>query len=254
MRKHLVSFSAAVALAAPLLAAAQTPPPSPVTGNVMLASDYRFRGLTQTMQRPAWQGGIDYAHPSGIYLGNWNSNVSSAIFPNSNLEMDFYGGYKKSFGDIGVDLGAIYYFYPGSLATLTNLQTGETCGSCRIDNKEIYLGASWKFLSAKYFHSIDDLFGIPGTKNSWYLDTAATIEVGRGLSVVGHIGHQDVHNFSDADYTDWKLGVTYDLKGWILGAAYVDTNANASAYTFADARKTINIGKSGIVLSVAKTF
>ena len=70
MRKQLASLAAAVALTAPLLAAAQTPAPSPVTGNATLASDYRFRGLTQTMQRPAWQGGIDYAHPSGFYVGN----------------------------------------------------------------------------------------------------------------------------------------------------------------------------------------
>jgi uncharacterized protein (TIGR02001 family) len=254
MRKSLALLSLAGALAAPGLAAAQAAPASPITGNVTLASDYRFRGLTQTMQRPAWQGGFDYAHASGVYLGNWNSNVSATEFPNSNLEMDFYGGWKTTFGDFGVDVGAIYYFYPGSRATITNLDTGAICSPCRIDNKEIYVGASWKFLSAKYFHSFDDFFGIPGTKNSWYLDTNATIDVGAGLSVLAHVGRQEVEDFSTADYTDWKLGVTKDIGGYVFGAAYVDTNAKAGAYTFSDARKTINIGKSGLVFSVAKTF
>jgi uncharacterized protein (TIGR02001 family) len=77
-------------------------------------SSYRFRGIDQTYGQPALQGGIDYSHESGIYVGNWNSNVNSgAGFAEGNLEMDFYGGWKKSFGDFGLDLGAIYYYYPG---------------------------------------------------------------------------------------------------------------------------------------------
>lgn len=256
MRKTILSLSIAAALAAPGIVAAQqsSPPIHSFTGNVGVFSDYRFRGLSQTMQRPALQGGFDYAHRSGFYLGNWNSNVSSAVYPNANLEMDFYGGYKPTFGDIGLDVGFIYYFYPGSRAAITNLQTGETCGDCRIDNKEVYIGAAWKWLSAKYYHAIDDFFAIPGTKNSFYIDTAANFDLGRGWGVVGHIGRQKVKHFSDADYTDWKLGVTKDIGGFLFGASFVDTNAKSSVYTFSDARKTMNIGKSGLVLSVSKTF
>ena len=73
--------------------------------------------MTHSMERPALQGGFDFTHASGFYLGNWNSNVSSAIFPNANLEMDLYGGYKPTFGDITADIGFIYYMYPGSQAT-----------------------------------------------------------------------------------------------------------------------------------------
>ncbi len=50
----------------------------------------------------------------GIYLGNWNSNVDSAHVQRRQLEMDFYGGYKTTIGDFGLDLGAIYYYYPGT--------------------------------------------------------------------------------------------------------------------------------------------
>lgn len=253
MRKSAISAAFFAALV-PSLAAAQAPAPSPVTGNLSIVSDYRFRGLTQTMQRPALQGGFDYAHASGLYVGNWNSNVSSTVFPNSNLEMDFYGGYKHAFGDIGLDVGFLYYYYPGSLATLTNPQTGTTSTGIKIDNKELYIGGSWKWLSLKYFHSVDELFAVPDTKNSWYLDGNATFDLGSGWGVVGHIGRQKVKSWSDASYTDYKLGVTKDIGGFVFGAAYVDTNANDSAWTYTDARKTLNIGKSGVVLSVAKTF
>ena len=257
MRKSVLSFAVTAALTVPLIAAAQAPAPapapSPLTANVGVVSDYRFRGLTQTMKRPALQGGFDYAHSSGLYLGNWNSNVSSAIYGNANLEMDFYGGYKPTFGDIAGDIGFIYYYYPGSLATVPNPQTGRT-HTGKIDNKEIYLGASWKWLSAKAYWSIDDFFSIPDTKNSLYLDGTANYDVGSGWGVVGHVGRQKVKRFNDASYTDWKLGVTKDIRGFVFGAAYVDTNAKDVAYTYSDARKTMNIGKSGIVLSVNRTF
>lgn len=250
MPKSMLSLAAAAALAAPVMAAAES---SPVTGNVTLATDYRFRGLSQTMSDgpfdandggPAFQGGFDYAHASGFYVGNWNSNISSTLYPNANLEMDFYGGYKRSFGDFAADVGIIYYFYPGSNAP----------GIGRIDNTELYIGGSWKWLSAKYFHAVDEFFGAPGTKNSWYLDTNATIDLGAGFGVLAHIGHQKVKGISDADYTDWKLGVTKDIGGYVFGAAYVDTNAKDSVYTFTDARKTMNIGDATVVLSVTKTF
>jgi uncharacterized protein (TIGR02001 family) len=254
MRKSVLSAALSAAFALPGIAAAQAPAPGPVTANVAVVSDYRFRGLSQTFQRPAVQGGFDYAHSSGLYLGNWNSNVSSVIYPNSNLEMDFYGGYKPTFGDITADIGFIWYVYPGSRATITNLQTGKVCGDCAIDNKEIYAGATWKWLSAKLYWSIDDFFGIPDTKNSWYLDLSGNYDLGSGWGVVGHLGRQKVKDFGDASYSDWKLGVTKDLKGFVFGAAFVDTNAKDAAYQLSDARKTMNIGKSGVVLSVSRTF
>src|SRR5438270_7162116 len=119
MRKFVVPLALAASASAASIASAQqaAPAPSPVTGNMTLVSDYRFRGISQTLGYPAIQGGFDYAHASGLYLGNWNSNVSSAAgYPGGNLEMDFYGGYKKAFGDFGLDVGAIYYYYPGSEA------------------------------------------------------------------------------------------------------------------------------------------
>ncbi len=254
MRTSILPLALLAASVIPEIAAAQAPAPSPVTANVAVVSDYRFRGLTQTMQRPAVQGGFDYAHASGFYLGNWNSNVSSTVYPDANLEMDFYGGYKRAFGDLGLDLGFIYYYYPGSRASLTNPQTGKTATDTKIDNKELYIGGTWKWLSLKYYHSIDDFFSVPDTKNSWYLDGSATFDLGSGWGILGHVGHQKVKSWSDATYTDYKLGVTKDVSGFVFGAALVDTNAKDAAYTYSDARKTMNIGKSGIVLSVSRTF
>ena len=68
------------------------------TGNAGVFSDYRFRGISQTNKKPAFQGGFDIGHASGFYVGNWNSNVDSSLYNGASLEMDFYGGYKMTAG------------------------------------------------------------------------------------------------------------------------------------------------------------
>jgi uncharacterized protein (TIGR02001 family) len=243
MHKSLIALAVAASFALPSLANAQSTSPHSLSGNMSLVSDYRFRGLSQTFEEPALQGGFDYSHSSGLYLGNWNSSISDTFFAGAPLEMDFYGGYKFPAGPVGLDVGVLYYYYPGSDLDGT------------IDNTELYVGASWKWLSAKYSHNVSDFFNAPDTKNSYYLDLAATFDLGNGWGMVGHVGRQKVKNISAADYTDYKIGVTKDLGGWLLGAALVDTNADEAAYTFATATGDAKfIGDSTIVFSVGKSF
>jgi uncharacterized protein (TIGR02001 family) len=272
MRKSILSLSAAAALASPLSVMAQAAPAapaapaSPVAGNMTIASDYRFRGISQTYVGPAIQGGIDYAHPSGIYVGNWNSNVASQVFTGgSGIEMDFYGGWKKSIGDIGIDIGAIYYYYPKA-----------EFNGAKFDNFEFYVGASWKWLTGKFYYALSDYFGLASEQSAggywlnrdtgallgstassdgtWYLDLSATFPMTKELSIVAHFGMLEVNNYSELDYKDWKLGVTYDLSGWILGAAYVGTDADKGWYYTGGAKGNKSTGESTVVLSVMKTF
>ncbi len=273
MRKTFIATAILGALTLPISAHADTAPAAPeaapasphtFTANIGLYSDYRFRGITQTFKKPAIQGGFDYAHASGFYLGNWNSNISeTAGFPEGNLEMDFYGGFKTSLGDVGLDIGAIYYYYPGtesgsSFYSPTNANTGKTASGA-VDNKEIYIGASWKFLSLKYSHSVDDYFSIPDTKNTSYVDLSANFDLGDGWGVNGHAGHLDVDGLSDASYTDWKVGVTKDFGGWLLALAYIDTNAKGNIgefyrFTKTSSGKTTDGGSGTAVLSISRTF
>jgi len=67
-----------------------------LNGNFSLTSDYRFRGISQTQNAAAIQGGVDYTHASGFYAGNWNSSISSQMYTNgSGMESDLYAGFKK---------------------------------------------------------------------------------------------------------------------------------------------------------------
>ncbi len=243
--------------------------PHTFTANIALVSDYRFRGIDQTYNRPALQGGIDYSHSSGIYLGNWNSNVNSgAGFPSGNLEMDFYGGWKTTRDDWGLDLGAIYYYYPGSDArsdngtTILNNRSGNGHNG-HIDNKEIYVAASWKFLTLKYSYALDDYFSIPDTQGSGYVELNASHPLGDGWGVNAHVGYLHLKNYDNGNYTDWKVGVSKDLSGWLLALSYVGTNAkgncgNGEPYCFGNdspgATKTRDAGRDVVIFSISRSF
>lgn len=244
IRKTVLATALAAAAAVPALAHAQTAavPASPHTlaGNMAIVSDYRFRGISQTYLQPAIQGGIDYSHSSGFYLGNWNSSVSGLSYANgAGIEMDIYGGYKKGFGDFTFDLGLLQYYYPKA----------QNAGT-KYDTLEGYFGLSWKWLTAKYSIASSDLFGVANSDGSGYLDLTASFEIRPKLTLVGHFGQQTVKNSGNLDYTDYKIGVTYDMNGWLLGAAYIGTDADETLYVV-NGKET---GKSTVVLSVGKSF
>lgn len=212
------------------------------TGNLTVASDYRFRGISQTLKKPTVQGGFDYAHSSGFYIGNWNSNVGSVQYPGgAGIEMDLYGGYKTEImPGLTVDVGLLKYIYPDVAA---------------FNTLEFYVGASWQWLSAKYSHSLsDDTFGIIDTKGSYYLDLNASFEIADKTVLGLHVGHQNFDGDGGTglnfDYTDYKIGVTRDFGFATLGLAYIGTDAKRSAYTY----NNKFVGNDTVVLSLSKTF
>jgi uncharacterized protein (TIGR02001 family) len=236
---------------APATASAAPAAPYTLTGNVTLASDYTYRGVSQTNRKPAIQGGFDFSHSSGLYLGTWLSNVSwlsdlsdtTGIGSISNsLEWDFYGGYKGSFaGDFSYDVGVLQYYYPGNYPN--NFVSPDTL--------EVYGSLGWKTLSLKYSHAVSNLFGFADSKNSYYVDLTGTYELPAGFNLVGHVGYQAVKNNSDYSYTDWKIGVTKEIAGLTFGLAYIDTNADKALYTNPRGRKTAD---ATAVLTIGKTF
>jgi uncharacterized protein (TIGR02001 family) len=261
MNKSRITLAALLALAAlPSIAQTAEPKPEPdwtLTGNVGVFSDYRFRGFSQTDYNPAIQGGIDFAMKNGFYLGNWNSNVSSGVYNGAPIEMDFYGGYKTTFGDFGLDVGGLYYYYPG---------TGEY-GPYKASNFELYIGGSWGPLSLKYSYALTDFFGLNSdalglaggvnTKGSQYVDLSATHSFDGGFGINGHVGYQYVKNYQqlggpDNAVWDYKVGVTYDWTGWVVGLAVVGTSDKNFFLTAQNPPQ--GAGKTSALVYVTKSF
>jgi uncharacterized protein (TIGR02001 family) len=280
---YAIAADAAPAAAAPAAEAPAAAPASPVTGNFSLVTDYRFRGLSQTAKQPAVQGGLDYAHESGLYLGTWASSINGNQYPNATMEWDFYGGYKfEPVKDVGIDLGLIHVYYPGGKSTAATSTFADLKGGTTYPNTtELYAGVTYKWFSAKYNHSISSsLFGLDSgtvglardingnnpyntpntsTRGSGYLDLAANFEIAEKLTLGLHVGHQTVKNYSNFSYSDYKIGLTKEYGGFSFGAAVVSTNAK-SEWWYAQTTNQVGttsrtkIGEAGLVLSIAKTF
>lgn len=223
--------------------------------NVGLYSQYIFRGLTQTGEEPAIQGGVDYAHSSGFYAGAWASNISwledAGAYKNSSLELDVYGGYANSIGETGIDynVGLLQYLYPGS----------KNAGVKSADTTEVYGSLGYKWVTGKVsVVASDGAFGLDNADGSWYAELNADIPVAEtGISAVLHLGRQEFSGSSAGtdnsvfDYTDWKIGATKSWDNGVnLGAYYTDTNGKKSAWTIAGE----NIAKEQFTVFVQKTF
>lgn len=218
------------------------------TGNLTVASDYRFRGISQTFRGPAVQGGFDYAHSSGFYVGNWNSNVSGNQYPDgSSIEMDLYGGYKFAPAkDVTADIGVLRYYYPGV-----------SIGGVNANATEVYFGASYKWFSAKYSYAVSDkYFGFTNADGSYYLDLNANYDVAEKTTLGLHVGRQKFKNFGAFSYTDYKVSVSRDFGFATLGLALVGSNADDARYTFSNGSGTESkdVSKPTAVLSLSKTF
>lgn len=193
-----------------------------VSGTLTLTSDYLFRGITQTDEKPALQGGIEWAHDSGVYAGAWGSSISwlSDSDPDisSQVELDAYLGVRGDFGDSGVgwDVGAVHYWYPGSYPA----------GFNKADTTELYAGLSWSVLGAKYSYAVTDLFGIPDSDGSSNLDVTVGWEFVPGWSFNGAVGKQWVAGTAGtATYAFWSAGVSKAFdNGFDLALAWNDND------------------------------
>lgn len=247
--KKLVHALALSGLATVSTLAAAADSPHTITGNVGIYSQYVFRGLSQSDEEPALQGGFDYSHASGLYAGVWGSSISwlkdfGIYDEGGSLELDIYGGYRGTIGEVGYDVGLLQYWYPGDTAP----------GMVDADTTEIYAGVSWKWLGAKLSYSLGDTFGVDDADGTYYLDLYANVPVTEKLVLGLHYGKQEFDGPADDDasYDDWKISLTYDMgNSFYVGAAYTDTNAEESFYTAANGTF---VGDSQFYVWLQKTF
>jgi len=252
----------AVAAHAEEAAKAAATPDITTTGNLTFATNYVFRGLSQTNFKPAVQGTYEAAHSSGLYLGLFGSNVSwyadaweeAAPGRNSNtfggvtgqnvgisnsLELDLYAGYRGKAGDFTYDLGGIYYYYPGKYEIAANRTA---FGAVKPNTGELYAAVGWQWIGAKVSYVVTDgVFGVSDARGTYYTELNATYPIAdTGFNLIGHVGYWKFSGGMQAwtaggrdnsvyDLTDYKLGVTKDYVGLSWGVFYTGSTADSTA-------------------------
>jgi uncharacterized protein (TIGR02001 family) len=232
---------------------AQAAAPAPdytLSFNVGAVTDYRYRGISQSRLKPALQGGVDFSHKSGFYVGTWLSTIKwlkDVPGGKGPVEWDIYGGYKGSITEaLGFDVGVLRYQYPRENFTVSPNTT------------EVYGALSFGPATLKYSHSTTTLFGFADSKGSGYLDLSATFDLGQGWSIVPHIGHQKVDGNGNGifSYTDISVGVNKDFgNGLVASLTAVDTNikkvGGVPVYVSPSGK---SLGKAGLVAGIKYSF
>jgi len=267
MKKTLLATAAFMAITAfPVVSHAQdAEAASPLSFNIGAVTDYRFRGISQSRLLPAVQGGADYAFSNGFYVGTWLSTIrwindaGRAPTPietgNAPIEWDLYGGYKGEIQkDLSYDVGALVYYYPG------NHYDRLGGGAHNANTTEIYGALTFGPATVKYSHAVTNLFGNVDSKNSGYIEAAASFDVGSGVTITPHVGYQKVRGSDDLySYTDYSVTAAKDFAGFVVSLAVVgtdqkDNSSGDPAYTSYTAASGKDLGRLGVVLGVKKTF
>ena len=247
---HAFAQQAAPAPATPAPAAAPEPTPeNTLVPKISLYSEYEYRGISQTAQKPAAQFNLDYTHTSGFYLGTFVSNIkwlkeaakAGGFSTNAQIEWDIFGGYRfEVVKDVTLDVGYLRYEYPSSGAFNPSPNTDE-----------LYAGVTYGAFNLKYSHAVSNLFGFADSKNSYFIEANWSQEIMPKLTANAQIARQTVKNNGDYSYNVYKLGATYDLgDGWALGGYVKDTSAKSAFYTV----NGTDLSKARLVAFVSKSF
>lgn len=278
--KAIVAAALAVAIpfaAAPAAAQEAESGPFTVSGSATIASDYRFRGVSQTDKEFAVQGGVTVTHESGLYAGTWGSNLSGwGTFGGSNMELDLFGGFAKDLGGVTVDVGLTWYMYPGGLDTTdfaepyikvsgaagpVNLLAGVAYAPEQRALGRVYADASGfnSGIATAPGDKEDNLyiwsdanFGVPGTP----VTLKAHLGYSKGNSGLGPNG---TSLSPTGEYLDWMLGADVAVGPLTLGIAYVDTDISSAEAlylqpNFASTKNGSSIAGSTAVVTLSASF
>ncbi len=214
--------------AAPVALAGDSP--HQFSANVALTTDYVFRGISQTEEEPAIQGGFDYSYVNenwfaSPYVGVWASNVD---FGNdTTAEIDYYGGFTGDLFSTGIgwDVGVIYYDYPAG-PDAANQEYIEYYGGLSYTFDSVPLSPSLGFT----FYYSPQFFG--GTDDAQYYDASVDFSLPWELTLSAHAGYQNVDGPGGTggfNYGDYKVGLSRDWGHFNFDVSYYTTSDQAEA-------------------------
>jgi len=205
-----------------------------LTTTATYASDYLFRGISQTRSRMAYQGTTEAVHSSGVYVGAFISNVNFQGF-DARQEIDVYGGYRFTIADFNFDFGGIGYLYPGY-----NRPPGGV--SPVLDYAEIYAKVTREIGPVNFLAAVNfspNYFGRSGT--GVYVEGGADWKTGVwDLTVGGRVAYQWIQRntvFGTPDYAWWSIAVSREftvpnIGTLVASVGYYDTSIRRSDCIF----------------------
>lgn len=205
-----------------------------VSGTATLTSDYRFRGVSLSAEKPAAEFSLDYDHPAGGYAGAVLSTVQFAEPARRTVGLFGYAGYVKRYGTFNLEGG-------GSYATFT--------GNHEYDYPEIFAGVTTQRSSARLYFSRHYF----GQVNTQYLEFNTTRPLHDQWVIVGHVGllhaPDGPGNRDRAYHYDVRVGLSLAIDNANVQLAWVTTHRVSSWYPVTAAQQ-----RHALILSLTRSF
>ena len=199
--------------------------------SLTFASDYLFNGISQTQEKPAFQGSFDWSDQTGWYAGVWGSNVD--FNDDTNIEFDGYVGYVTAMNEqISLDVGLAQYTYHGG-DNSSNANFAEVYAKFNFGETNLNFWYSWDYFGTGAGHSIVML------THSFPVNEALSIELGVDYSVSLDTKKYEWQD-NDNDYLHWRLTANYTVHDWHLSLGFEDTDLKNTG----DATAIATIGRS----------
>lgn len=241
-----VSLRAIEPIALEDASSAEDEPAISIAGSATLASDYRFRGVSQTDEGMAIQGGFTIKHASGFYVGTWGSNLAGwGTFGGANMELDIYAGYAMPVGEGTLDVGLTWFMYPSG-ADETDFAEFYAKLSGTVGPVSLTAGVAYapqqEALGKVFLSGAAAAAGAPDNpgdkEDNLYLFGDALYGIANTpITLKAHIGYSDGNAglgpngtsiAPTGTYFDWSLGADISpISGLTLSVAYVDTDISA---------------------------
>jgi uncharacterized protein (TIGR02001 family) len=221
---HTKKNLAAAAVVAAGLMAAPTYADS-LSANVSVTNNYIWRGLTQTENEAAIQGGIDYAHDSGFYAGTWVSNVNYGAGDVYSYEHDMYLGFGGEVGGFTYDIGYLYYNYDEE----ANFDFGEVYGTLGYGGLSV---SAYVLTNTEADEEGDQDFG---AGEAYYISLDYGFTVANDIEIGLHAGYHDgdfmeAFNGADGDYYDYNISLSKGGFGFMITGSDVDGPASEGGF------------------------
>ena len=270
MRYSLACAALGLLVSTPAFAQEESTSPVTVTGSVALVSDYRFRGVSQTDEEMAIQGGFTVTHESGAYAGTWASNLSGwGTFGGANMELDLFAGYAIPIASgATLDVGLTWYMYPGGFSN-TDFAEPYAKLSGTVGPAKLLAGVAYAPKQQALGNYSNTSFSRGQKQDNLYVwGDASTGIPNTPVSLKAHLGYSDGNPglgpngtslAPTGSYLDWMLGADVAVGPLTLGVAYVDTDISKaeSAYlqpNFSSTKDGSSIAASQVVFSVSAAF
>ncbi|MBQ74244.1 MAG: hypothetical protein CMQ20_04350 [Gammaproteobacteria bacterium] len=211
-----------------------------VAGNVTLATDYIYRGISQTGEEATIQGGFDITGDSGLYVGVWASNIAF----DGSIEIDIYAGFAGEINEnLGFDIGLLHYDYPNN------------AGPNDSNFDEIYGSLSYRDLTVGVAYS-NDFFFETGNATYVYVDYSLPLPNSFGLGF--HYASQSIDKGAtfgietterSADYAEYSIGINRTVADIDLSLTWHDTDLSTN-----DCFNGTDLCKSRLVFGLSKSL